>query len=98
MGDFLNIKKEIIDNIQIGDLDNKEQLLDIANIIGMEATKLLIENYSGVQIYIPDVNSFGPVVKRVICQEKYQNVSKQKIAKELRISVRTLQRKMNGID
>lgn len=94
----MNIRKEIIENIQIGDLDSKEQLLDIANIIGIDATKLLIENYSGVQIYIPDINSFSPVVKRVICQEKYQNVSKQKIAKELRISVRTLQRKIKSFD
>lgn len=93
----MNIRKEIIENIQIGDLDSKEQLLDIANIIGIDATKLLIENYSGVQIYIPDINSFSPVVKRVVCHEKYKNVSKQKIAKELRISMRTLQKKLNGI-
>ena len=79
----MSIKKEIIENIAFEDLRAKEQLQEIAHIIGIDAMKKLIELYSGVQIYIPSLLYFDRVVERVIKQDKYKNVSKQKIAKEL---------------
>lgn len=91
----MSIKKEIIENIAFEDLRAKEQLHEIAHIIGIDAMKKLIELYSGVQIYIPSLLYFDRVVERVIKQDKYKNVSKQKIAKELGINYKTLIKKLS---
>ena len=94
MEGFLNIKSKIIEALTYEDLRQKKELQDIADIIGIEACKKLIEEYNGISIYIPKVTHFDAAVKRVVIEEKKMK-SLMKISKELGMSLRTLKKRLD---
>ena len=92
----MNLQKEILQNIEIEDLVSKPQIKDIAELIGIEATRTLIELYNGVSIYIPRVTYWDGAVKKVLRKEEYRKLDIQKIAKELNLSERSVRDKLKN--
>lgn len=83
----------IYDMLEIEDLTPDFQML--AEICGIEATKKIIENFSGVSFYIPKITCFAKLIEKYIAKRKSQPI--KQIAKELGVSeqhIRNIRKKV----
>jgi|GEM_PF-1057196 len=88
----MNLKREIIEDIQADDLKGNEFLSDIVALIGIESTRILIENLSGIQFYIPTFKTYDSSIRRVLQKPENKGLSALKISQELGMSKRTIQK------
>lgn len=83
------IGKMIEDEIQYADLP--ENLKSVADVIGIDATRKLIQTHAGTKIYVPSIKSLPTVMRRLVSRT-YKSKSVQEIARQLSISERTAQK------
>lgn len=94
----LNLKNDIIQSIEIDDLNGNSELQDLADIIGIDNFRKMIISFSGTSFYVPSLKSFKNTIDRVLCKPEYAKFSSTKIAKELGISKRTIERRKKSRD
>lgn len=76
-----------IENMQNSKLeltDLNPDLLDLANVIGLDLLEKLIKSFGGANYYIPKISSFDTFVDRYI--KINQNKTYKQLARELNVS------------
>jgi len=90
----LNLRIEVIENIEIDDLKSNKDLQDIAKTIGIENVRKLIELHSGSSVYIPTYLVFDSALRKVVLSDKVKAMSLKDKAYHIGIGKRTLSKKM----
>jgi DNA-binding CsgD family transcriptional regulator len=73
---------KVINEIEIEDLTPDLRL--IAELIGLENVRNLIDNLSGINIYIPKISRLGSFIARYVKSNKSKSI--KQIARELTVS------------
>lgn len=92
----MNLRIEIIENIEVEDLKNNRDLQDIAKTIGIENVRKLIELHSGTALYIPTCLVFDEAIKKVLKSDKVKKMSLKEKAWSIGINARTLKKKLKS--
>ena len=83
-------EKEIYNQLQIDDLTDDAR--DIAERIGIESFRKLVQEFGGSSFYIPFLRSFPKFLSRIIPELLAEGYSIRKISQLLNVSQNTVRR------
>ncbi len=69
---------DLLDKVQIDNLDEEQKTL--AELIGMEAFKVLVRNFNGTSIYIPKIESLEKAIRDELIKEEFNGGNYKELA------------------
>lgn len=74
----------VIEQIQLADLEEEQKQL--AELIGLDNFKLLLNAYGGVSIYIPKPDSFAAVARNESIREDFNGYNFKELARKYNLT------------